>query len=114
MLISPKTKCCVIEETKITHRTSYVSTITTTPKSSVMREIDTNLKENQTKQRKKQKKHKLTPEDIFMKREQNRLRSKAYRERRKLQLKTLQEEVILARLEADIAKKQAKMSSRRR
>ena len=54
---------------------------------------------------KRQKTSSLTPEDLLIKKEKNRLRSKAYRERRKLQFQSLQEQVILARLEADIAKK---------
>ena len=35
----------------------------------------------------------MTPEEEFARREKNRIRSKAYREKRKLQIETLQEEV---------------------
>ena len=49
------------------------------------------------------KKKELTHEQELVRREKNRIRSKAYREKRKLQIKTLQEEVQRARLAAKIA-----------
>ena len=69
--------------------------------------VDSNVNVSSAEVGKKKKSKKiLSPSSLFRKREQNRQRSKAYRERKKLELENLKLQVMVATREATEVKKQ--------